>query len=103
MRHFFSMSMLTLTPTAARSNLSNLLRQALKGEDIGIVMDGKIVALRPVSVESTDYAMREYGATPAELERFEKRIHGQIKKARKEGKLHSFNGDIEDLIAGKGH
>lgn len=97
------MSMLTVTPTAARGNLSQLLRQALKGDDIGIVVDGKIVALRPVTVESTDYAMREYGATAVELERFENRIHGKIKKAREEGKLHSFTGDIEALVAGKGH
>ncbi|MCX6875180.1 MAG: hypothetical protein NTW21_15430 [Verrucomicrobia bacterium] len=97
------MSMLTLTPTAARGNLSKLLRRALHGDDIGIVVDGKIVALRPVAVESTDYAMREYGATAAELESFEKRVHGQIQKAAKAGKLHDFTGDIEALVAGKGH
>ena len=87
--------MLTLTPTAARGNLSALLRRALKGDDIGIVVDGKIVALRPVDVESVDYATREYGATAAELDQFE--------KARKEGKLHNFTGDIEALLKGKGH
>ena len=103
MRHFSAMSMLTLTPTAARGNLSELLRRALKGDDIGIVVDGKIVALRPVAVESTDYAMREYGATAAELDQFEQRTHGQIEKARKEGKLHNFTGDIEALLEGKGH
>ena len=103
MRHFSVMSMLTLTPTAARSNLSELLRRALKGDDIGIVIDGKIVALRPVTVESTDYAMREYGATAAELDQFEQRTHGQIEKARKGGTLHDFTGDIEALIEGKGH
>ena len=97
------MSMLTLTPTAARGNLSNLLRRALKGDDIGIVVDGKIVALRPVQVESTDYAQREYGATPGDLERFEQRIHGQIQTARKAGKVHEFTGDIEALVAGKSH
>ena len=97
------MSMLTLTPTAARGNLSNLLRRAIKGDDIGIVVDGKIVALRPVAVESTDYAMREYGATAAELEQFEKRSHAKIEKARKAGKLHEFTGNIEDLVKGKGH
>ena len=43
MRHISAMSMLTLTPTAARGNLSELLRRALKGDDIGIVVDGKIV------------------------------------------------------------
>ena len=99
MRHFSAMSMLTLTPTAARGNLSELLRRALKGDDIGIVVDGKIVALRPVAVESMDYATREYSATAAELDQFEQRTHGQIEKARKEGKLRDFTGDIDCLLA----
>jgi antitoxin (DNA-binding transcriptional repressor) of toxin-antitoxin stability system len=102
MRQISVMSMLTLTPTAARGNLSALLRRALKGDDIGIVVDGKIVALRPVGVESMDYATREYGTTAAELERFEERTHGKIEKARKQGKLHDFSGDIEALLEGKG-
>lgn len=97
------MSMTTLTPTSARLNLSSLLRRALKGDDIGIVLDGKIIALRPVEVESTDYAMREYGVTADELAAFEKRIHGKIEKERKAGKLHTFTGDIEALVAGKNH
>jgi antitoxin (DNA-binding transcriptional repressor) of toxin-antitoxin stability system len=100
MRHLPAMSMHTLTPTAARGNLSQLLRRALKGDDIGIVVDGKIVALRPVEVESTDYATREYGATMAELEAFEKRTHGKIQKARAAGSLHEFTGDIAALIEG---
>jgi antitoxin (DNA-binding transcriptional repressor) of toxin-antitoxin stability system len=90
LRHLRGMCMFTLTPTAARGNLSELLRRALKGDDIGIVVDGKIVALRPVAVESMDYAMREYGATVTELEHFEKQTDGQIEKARKEGALHDF-------------
>ena len=102
MRHLPDMSMLTLTPTAARANLSDLLRRALKGDDIGIVVDGKIVALRPVAVESMDYASREYGATADELDQFEKRTHGQIEKAREEGALHESTGDIEALLKGKG-
>jgi antitoxin (DNA-binding transcriptional repressor) of toxin-antitoxin stability system len=97
------MSMITLTPTAARTNLSRLLRRALKGEDIGIVVEGKIIALRPVTVESTDYAMREYGTTSTELASFEKRTHGKIEKARKSGKLREFTGDIEALVGRKGH
>lgn len=103
MRHLIRMSMETLTPTAARGNLSQLLRRALKGDDIGIVVDGKIVALRPVTVESTDYAHREYGATGAELDHFEKRIHGQVEKARKKGRLREFTGDLEALLEGKDH
>jgi antitoxin (DNA-binding transcriptional repressor) of toxin-antitoxin stability system len=99
MRHISDMSMLTLTPTAARGNLSELLRRALKGDDIGIVVDGKIVALRPVAVESMDYARREYGATAMELNQFEQRTHGEIEKARKEGKLRELTGDIDCLLA----
>lgn len=94
------MSMTTLTPTSARMNLSNLLRRALKGDDIGIVLDGKIIALRPVEVESMDYAMREYGVTASEAAVFERKIHGKIEKGRKAGKLHKFTGDIEALVAG---
>ena len=99
MRHICIMELLTLTPTAARGNLSELLRRALNGDDIGIVVDGKIVALRPVTVESTDYAMREYGATAVELDQFEQRTHGRIGKVRKEGKVYDFTGDIDCLLA----
>ena len=102
MRHLCAMSMTTLTPTSARANLSVLLRRALKGEDIGILLDGRIIALRPVQVESTDYAAREYGATPAELAAFETRTHEKIAKDRKAGKLRAFTGDLEALVAGKG-
>ncbi len=97
------MSMTTLTPTSARLNLSRLLRRALQGDDIGIVLDGKAIALRPVEVEATDYAMREYGVTAAELAGFEKKVHGKIEKERKAGKLREFTGDIEALVAGQSH
>ena len=97
------MSMTTLTPTSARSNLSRLLRRALKGDDIGIVVDGKIVALRPMQVESTDYAAREYGATAEDLAVFAKKVHGKIEKERKAGKLARYTGDLEALVAGKSH
>lgn len=67
------------------------------------VVYGKIIALRPVAVESMDYATREYGATVMELSQFEQRTHGQIEKARKEGTLKDFNGNIEALFVGTGH
>gem|GEM_PF-3839819 len=51
--------------------------------DNGIVVEGKIVALRPVTVEPPGYALRNYGATKEELKNFEKRIHGKIEKNRK--------------------
>jgi len=92
------MSMTTLTPARARGDLPRLLRRALKGDDIGIVMDGRVVALRPVAVESMDYAEREYGLTAGEMETIESKLHGQIQKDRKAGKLHEFTGDIEALV-----
>ena len=53
--------MTALTPPSARANLSALLRRALRGDDIGIVVDGKIIALCPVTVEDTDHVARELG------------------------------------------
>jgi antitoxin (DNA-binding transcriptional repressor) of toxin-antitoxin stability system len=91
--------MVVLTPANARANLSALLRRALKGDDIGIVIDGQIVALRPVTVKATDYAIREYGVTDAELAAFEKRIHQKIERDRKAGKLLEYTGDIEAIFA----
>jgi antitoxin (DNA-binding transcriptional repressor) of toxin-antitoxin stability system len=97
------MSMTTLTPSSARANLKTLLRRALKGDEIGIVVDGRIVALRPVAVEATDYAARAYGVTEAELTAFERTTHEKIAKDRKAGKLRDFTGDLEALVAGEGH
>ncbi len=71
--------MKTLTATEARQNIGNWLSRAIKGEDIGIVYEGKIVALRPVEVYSENYAMMEYGVTEQELKRFNKKILKQLK------------------------
>ena len=82
--------MTTLTITKARANLSELLEKAKRGEDIGIVSGDQIVALRPVTVSSDDYAWREYGATPAELARFERRVEQQISGSRSAGRSNAF-------------
>jgi antitoxin (DNA-binding transcriptional repressor) of toxin-antitoxin stability system len=87
--------MTTLTITKARANLSQLLERAKKGEDIGIVSGDQIVALRPVTVSSDDYAWREYGVTPAEMKRFEERVEGEIASERKRGKVKRFSGNLE--------
>jgi len=91
--------MTTFTITRARANLSELLEKAKQGEDIGIVTGDQIVALRPVAVSSDDYAWREYGATPVELARFEKRVERQISKERKRGKIKRFSGNLEKDLA----
>ena len=60
----------------------------------------QIVALRPVTVSSDDYAWREYGATPEELARFEKRMEKQVSVERKRGRIKHFTGNLEkDLTA----
>ena len=91
--------MTTLTITKARANLSALLEKAKRGEDIGIVSGDQIVALRPVTVSSDDYAWREYGVTPAELGRFEKRMDRKIAAERKRGKIKRFTGNLEKDLA----
>jgi hypothetical protein len=88
----------TLSPTKARSNLTAWLKKAAAGEDIGILFGDKVIALRPVEVESTDYVEKEYGLTKEQLKRFTKRMSAQGKKNRREGKSREYTGDIEALL-----
>ena len=62
------------------------MKRAANGEDIGILHGGKIIALRPVKVHADDYALREYGVTEQELDRFVKRTDRQLARERKAGK-----------------
>ena len=77
--------------------MGHWLKKACEGEDVGFVFEGKIVALRPVEVTSTDYALQEYGLTPAEMAKAEKRIHAEIKSARKRGEVTLFAGGADDF------
>ena len=81
--------MRTLTITDAKKNLGRLLTAAVRGEDIGIICGADIVALRKVSVESSDYAAREYGATPEQVEKFEKATEQRFGKMKRSKKLVS--------------
>lgn len=85
--------MKTLTATQARQNLGSWLSRALRGEDIGIVCEGKIVALRPVEVYSEDYALIEYGMGVKELKRAEKNILNKLKSE----KAASWDGTTDGL------
>ena len=87
--------MTTLSPTKARTNLTHWLKQAAKGEDVGILCGDQIIALRPVKVVSEDYAVREYGVTEEELEAFVKRTDREIGRDRKAGRIHRFTGDLD--------
>ena len=79
--------MKTLTITAAKKNLGQWLLAAARGEDVGIISGADVIALRKVEVESTDYAFREYGATPADLDRLEKRMEKEYQTLKRAGKL----------------
>jgi antitoxin (DNA-binding transcriptional repressor) of toxin-antitoxin stability system len=79
--------MKTLTITDAKKNLGQWLLAAARGEDVGIISGSDIIALRKVEVESTDYAYREYGVTPQELEVFDKAAEKRYQKQKRSGKL----------------
>jgi hypothetical protein len=89
--------MKTLTITEGRGRLGYWLKKATEGEDIGFMFEGKIVALRPVEVVSTDYALQEYGLTPGEMAAAEKRIAAGLKTARKRGEVTPFAGSKNDF------
>ena len=79
--------MKTLTITDAKKNLGRWLAAASRGEDVGIVCGADIIALRKVEVESTDYARREYGATPEQVVALEKATDRRYHKLKQSGKL----------------
>jgi hypothetical protein len=89
--------MKTLTITEGRGRLGYWLKQATEGQDIGFVFEGKVVALRPVDVVSTDYALQEYGLTPKEMEAAERHIRASTKSARARGELTPFTGSKDDF------
>jgi antitoxin (DNA-binding transcriptional repressor) of toxin-antitoxin stability system len=82
--------MKTLTITDAKKNLGQWLMAAARGEDVGIISGSDIIALRKVEVESTDYAFREYGVTPAELASLEERVEKDYHAQKRAGKLRAF-------------
>jgi antitoxin (DNA-binding transcriptional repressor) of toxin-antitoxin stability system len=89
--------MKTLTITEGRGRLGYWLKKASQGEDIGFMVEGKVVALRPVQVVSADYALQEYGLSEAEMAAAEKRIARDIKAARARGEVTKFTGGKNDF------
>ncbi|HSU53311.1 MAG TPA: hypothetical protein VLT36_04560 [Candidatus Dormibacteraeota bacterium] len=89
--------MKTLTITEGRGRLGYWLKKAVQGEDIGFMFEGKIVALRPVQVQSTDYVLQEYGLSEAEMAAAEKKIIREIKLARARGETTKFSGGKNDF------
>lgn len=87
--------MKTLTVTAARQNLGAWLKKTLQGEDIGVMIDGAVVAFRPVKVYSEDYAQQEYGVTSEELDDFVHRTNEELDADRKARRLKAFTGKLK--------
>ena len=87
--------MKTLTVTAARQNLGVWLKRTLNGEDVGVMIDGEIVAFRPVKVYSEDYAEHEYGVTGEALDRFAEKVNKELDTDRKAGRLKPFTGKLK--------
>jgi antitoxin (DNA-binding transcriptional repressor) of toxin-antitoxin stability system len=86
--------MKTLSVTEGRQNLGAWLKRALHGEDVGFVVDGRVVALRPVEVDSTDYVLQAYGATEKQAERAYKAVKADVRAARKAGHSKPFTGKL---------
>lgn len=84
--------MAMLTITNARQKPGFRLKKAPKGED-------PIISLRPVQVESADYATREYGVTEKELDHYVKRSQAEVKRDRKAVKLNIYKGNLNALLA----
>lgn len=85
--------MKTLTITAAKKNLGRWLATAARGEDIGIVCGANIVALRKVEVESSDYAQREYGATPQQVAALDKATERRYSRLKRGNKLTTITAE----------
>ena len=89
--------MKTLTITEGRGRLGYWLKKAVQGDDVGFMIEGKVVALRPVEVYSSDYALQEYGLSESEMAAAETRISHNIKSARARGEVTPFTGGKNDF------
>lgn len=86
--------MKTLSITEGRQNLGGWLKRALRGEDVGFLVDGQVVALRPVGVHSEDYVLQEYGVSERQAERAYKAVRADVKTARASGRTTTFTGAL---------
>jgi hypothetical protein len=54
---------------------------------------------QPAAPQADDYALREYGVTALELDRFVKKTNRRIARDRKAGTMKVYTGDLEADIA----
>jgi hypothetical protein len=75
------------------------LSAASSGEDIGIIYGAHIIALRKVTVESADYAQREYGVTPERVAALEKATDRRYRELKRSGELVTVTaGQLRKMI-----
>ena len=86
--------MKTLSITEGRQNLGSWLKRALRGEDVGFLVDGQVVALRPVAVHSEDYVLHEYGISEDQAECAYKAVKADVQAAKASGRLKPFTGKL---------
>jgi antitoxin (DNA-binding transcriptional repressor) of toxin-antitoxin stability system len=90
--------MTTLTITDAKKNLGKWLSAAVNGQEVGIVSGATVVALRPVQIEATDYAWREYGLTEADLATFIRADNNRIAATQRAGKFVTLPGNLKEAL-----
>lgn len=79
--------MKTVTITEAKKHLGTHLRDAVAGQNIGIICGNRIVALRPVEVTSLDLEEAGDPEVTDQLTAEQKdRLYARLKKERKEAK-----------------
>jgi len=93
-QRLYNVIMKTLSVTQGRQNLGAWLKRALRGEDVGILIDGQVVALRPVSVHSDDYVLQEYGISEKQAERAYKAAKTDVKSAKLSRRTKPFTGKL---------
>jgi antitoxin (DNA-binding transcriptional repressor) of toxin-antitoxin stability system len=86
--------MKTLSVTEGRQNLGAWLKRALQGEDVGFLVDGRVVALRPVEVHSDDFVLQEYRVSEKQAERAYKAVKTAVRRARAAGQTKPFTGRL---------
>lgn len=90
--------MKTLSVSEARPKLGAWLDKALRGEDIGLVWQGRIVALRPVEVYSEDYVLMEYGVSKEVADKAFRAAEEEIRQDQRKGRLKPYTGDLRAAL-----
>ena len=80
-------TMKTVTITEAKKHLGAYLKEAVAGDNIGIICGSRIVGLRPVAVTSVDFEQAGDPEVVANLTAEQRdHLYTQLKKERKEAK-----------------